>query len=344
MIYQTSSIPLLSVKILILWSFLIGLPSCEEPVTPEFQPDSSIVFLPNEFELGLSSFFVAVWPDSNIYYAGPLRMLVLDSSYNVVRDSTLLIHQRTSFLYAHRSKKRLLYVASSFVTRSEGSLYELDRVSGIHVQLLDSSYHVSSAVYTPDNTVIYYSYGNDRGLQAGYYEFQPGTDRHTLLIPFLPRVGSNSREPANGFDIHPDGKTLLIPFDQNARVPVVARYNRDQKTLDTLALPIDSVVGRTCLWMRYNSTGSKILYSYYPYSAFGDAVWTSSEVGIIDAVTGQKKVIPIQINRDNISVNVFPSWSPNDKDIIFGSAPVTKASGSVVGLYSIVIKKNVLGL
>lgn len=342
MIHRTSFIPLLLVKIFILWSLLIGLSACEDPVTPEFQPDSSIVFLPNEFELGVSSCFVAVWPDSNIYYAGPLRVLVLDSLYKVVRDSTLLPSQRASFLYAHRSKKRLLYVSSSFVTRSEGSLYELDRISGVHTQLLDSSYHVSSAVYTPDDRVIYYSYGNTKGLQAGYYEFQPGTDRHTLLIPFLPHIGVNSREPANGFDIHPDGTTLLIPFDQDARVPIVVRYNRDLKTLDTLALPIDSVVGRTCLWLRYNSIGSKILYSYYPYSAFGDAVWTGSEVGIIDVATGQKKVIPIRVNRDNISVNVFPSWSPNEKDIIFGSAPVTGASGNVVGLYTIAIKKNVL--
>jgi hypothetical protein len=339
---QTSSIPLLMVKILLLWSLLIGLYGCEDPVTSEFQPDSSIVFLPNEFELGLSSFFVAVWPDSNIYYAGPLRMLALDSAYKVVRDSTLTLYQRVSFLYTHRSKKRLLYVASSFTTRSEGSLYELDRASGSHTLLLDSSYHVSSAVYTPDNTIIYYSYGNTKGLKAGYYEFQPGMNQHTLLIPFLPRIGISSREPANGFDIHPDGKTLLLPFDQDARVPVIARYDRDRKTLDTLVLPIDSVVGRSCFWLRYNSTGSKILYSYYPYSALGDAVWTGSEIGIIDIATGWKKVIPIRINRDNISVNIFPSWSPNEKDIIFGSAPVTPASGNVVGLYSVAIKKNVL--
>lgn len=101
------------------------------------------------------------------------------------------------------------------------------------------------------------------------------------------------------------------------------------KKLDTLPVEFykesDSIHSHRFVWVRYNSTGTKIVYSNYPRFSLGQIATPgdTSEIGIIYNATKQRKILdcsPLIYSPREKSINMFPNWSPDDKSIVYGSS------------------------
>lgn len=90
----------------------------------------------------------------------------------------------SNFFHMNSDYSKTLLVKSQFTTFSSGELAEANLVNETFKLLKDSTYNISSAVYWHgDNSkLVYYSYGNDNGLEAGYYLHNKATDTDSLLL------------------------------------------------------------------------------------------------------------------------------------------------------------------
>lgn len=223
--------------------------------------------------------------DDTIYYFGAvLGYAIIDTQFNVKEDSTFrpssyiyqLSGQKITYMSEITSSGNFLIVVSSFGDVSMGRLYEYQTNKNDFSLLKDSAYNISSAVYWHgnDNKLVYYSYGNDRGLRAGYYLYNKTTDSDSLLLAYESPAGP--LEVINGFDLSPDNQILLIPAVRASRTvfkaPKIVAYNLQTHKADTLNVDFD----RMGLWLRYSPDGDRILYRNFPPYVGGSHEWRQS--------------------------------------------------------------------
>lgn len=282
---------------------------------------------------------MGVWYDDYIFTSQPNYRLKVDDNFKVTED-TLIYEYEEVFTYLSINKlstkalggKRRIYSDIYSCSLSEINLHNFS-----YRLLRDSSHNISSAVYLNDDTkCIYHSYGNTLiNKQPGFYFFDISNDTDSLLFTYSSELGPY--EILNGFDVSPDNQYLIFPVHYWNNEPKIVKYDLQTKKLDTLNLKFD----RQLLWLRFNSTGSQIVYSNYPVGAWGSTVSTDSEIGIIEVNSLTKRVLDV-VPKPGWRVNTFPSWSPDNKHIVYSSAkgPAYEPPGAK-GLYQLFILKNV---
>ncbi len=287
---------------------------------------------------------------NKVFYAiRPVEEIKTDSSFKLVNANYLDYIPRDdakpeSFFQFNKDFSKLLIVKTTFIDISMGELDEANIKNETYSIVKDSTYRISSAVYWhgDDNKLVYYSYGNDRGLKAGYYLYNETTDQDSLLLAYESPDGPS--EMINGFDLSPDNSKLLIPMVRatplTARSPLVGIYNLHTQTMDTLKVHFDLSYVRVGLWLRYNSDGSKILYCNFPHGSYTYTTNDDSQVGIIEMPSQTKRVLDVNTYIGGRSVQLAPTWGPNDQNIIYGSAPLAMPSGAK-GTYSLYVLKRV---
>jgi hypothetical protein len=299
---------------------------------------------PNIISLDKKYYFsrCAEWIDNNQFYTvGPIRNIQTDSSFNITKD-TLLAPYGSYYIESNNSGNKILFVQSKFSDVSEGALKEYDIVTGQFVELFDSTYNISSAVYyRGDDSIIYYTYGKPFYNNPGYFLYNRSTGESTKILEYLAQIEGPEAEMVNGFDIHPTKNILLIPAVRRARSPLIIQYNMEKKVMDTLDINFDFSFNRICLWLRYNKVGDKVLYSCYPEYAGTSTTNDDSEIGIIDLTSMEKRVLDVNTNSGGTfrSVNVFPNWSPDGRHIVYGSGKLSIEGAR--GTYHLYILKNV---
>lgn len=279
------------------------------------------------------NFYMAVWKGNRIFPIQGLSKFVLDAEYNVLKDTLLEASIKWgdwTYIDANSLGSKLLLVARTYVNGTfSGSLYEYDVNSGQLQLLYARSRNIASARYYPqdETKIIYYTFGDSLNtICPGYYLRTNASHMDSLLFPYLSSAGG--WETLHGFDIHPSENTLLIPISRsvgqfNLAAPKLGIVSLDNQKLDTLDISFDMSFIRTGLYVRYNHSGSKILYCCFPENAYGYVTNDNSEVGIIDASTLTKKILNVDTYGKELgSVQLAPNWSPDENAIVFGSGQV----------------------
>jgi len=284
-------------------------------------------------------FRMGAWTDNVVYCVSPGRRIKLSSNFQILEDTLVLFPGGYRFMSNYQGGKVML-VRSNFSDVSSGRLLEIETQTFNQRTLRDSTYNVSSAIYTLDeNQCIYYSYGNSgRQIPAGYYKLDLSTLQDSLLFGYVTEVGP--AEVTNGFDISSDGMRLLLPINREVEPPLMVEYTLATGARETLNVSFD----RQLLWVRYHPTRSQILYSNYPRGAGGSTVATDGEIGVIERASLTKRVLDANPFADQgwRAVSVFPNWSPDGLHIVYGGTkgPAIEPP-RVKGAYSLFILKNV---
>lgn len=331
--------------LLVLISLCCCLSACSSNTDAPVSKDD-ILAIPDTWDNGLltGNFQMGVWAPGRIYYTFPLSSIAINDRFEL-SDETHELYSSPSFISVSRDGQKMFYVNTLFSDISMGSLHIRNLLSGEDEVLLDSTKLVSSARYVGNtNDIVYYSYGsfnsntNPLPGDAGYYIKRPGVTKDSLLLQHFSEAGPN--ELLNGFDITPDGKTLYYTLTFKNKAPQIVRVDLQISKRDTLPIVFDLNYDRRCLWLQLNSTATKLLYGVYPDNAWQTEVTDNSEVGVIDLPSLHKKEIRMQSPlRFSNFMALFPSWSPDDKHIVFGGGPIS--SDGTVGLYSLFVLKNV---
>lgn len=354
--------PLLRISILVLLTtgIVLGLATtgCSNPSEPEKPSpiNEDIVQVADCCTERNAQFIMGDWINNKIYTTKFPHIFELDDSLYSKREEQIFEFdgdgRPINYLELSRDGTHLLVVRSFYVDASVGSLHEHDLQSGERPKpselpvLRDSSYAVGSAVYLPGSDgkkVVYYSYGSipegtNTGPTPGYYllDTETGTDR--LLIEHTSPAGFE--EIFNGFDVSPDGRTLLYPINydnfRESRSPQVARYDLTTGVRDTL----DWAFRPQLLWLRYSPDGDQLLYNIYQEDAFSVSSGRVDSVGVISLSTGMRRSLETTTNSEGESIDLFPRWSPDGRHIVYGSGPVARESGAV-GNFSLYVLKNV---
>jgi hypothetical protein len=284
------------------------------------------------------SYTHGIWRNNTIYCISPFREITVNSNFEVIRDTILELFKRYKFLAPNKTGDSMLIVKSIYPDVSVGALVLRDNVTGAVTELRDSSFEIGSARFLKGgNKCIYYSYGNPgKSVPAGYYRLDIGTGADSFLLPFDSEVGTT--EVIHGFDVSPDDRKLIIPMSHFSGYPKMGSYDLETGILETLK--VDFI--HQYLWLRYNSTGSKILYSNHPYGAVAGTANDTSEVGIIDIASMSKQILNVNVSAPYPSISLFPDWSSDDEHIVYGNAPgpMIEPLGSV-GYFSLYLLTNV---
>lgn len=281
---------------------------------------------------------MGVWHDSSIYCLIPIRWLTLDNQLRVKRDSLLNLFGSYWYVTVNGSGTKLLLVTSMYDNVSVGRLLEMDIATGQFKVWRDSTYNVSSARYLPgDSGLVYYSYGYPNvGSSPGYYRLDFNTGADSLILRYESDLGPD--EVINGFDISADGRKLLFPLNHANTPPQAVELDIASKVSDTLNAKFD----RQLLWLRYNPQLSQILFCNYPLGSGGSTVDEDSQIGVMDIPSMSKRVLDVNPYPGWLAVSLFPNWSADGKNIVYGSAkgPATEPPGAV-SLSSLYILKHV---
>ncbi len=228
--------------------------------------------------------------------------------------------------------------------RSEGQLrmYDLQADTG-SVIVRDSTYNISSLRIRElsDGSLlkVYYSYGNEnKGLEAGYYRLSETGPPDELLLAHSNPDGS--KEIINGFDLSPDGSTLLYPIHPDlvpgpalygGPRPELVRMNLETGAQDTLPVKFNV---QQFLWARYHPSGEKIVVSNYPREIIGFNSVDKDSMYIVDLNTYHRRPLDTRTRTHFYTADVFPSWSPDGNLLLYSSAPVGRSDFSI-GKYSV---------
>lgn len=327
-------------------------PDPGDPINPDIVQAKSA-----QESLRAPTYFMAAWRENGVFSTSPIRKLTMGPDFKVhevreiywndIRDELSSTFAFGSYLEATQAGTKLLIVKSNYGAVSAGALYEYETASSELRLLRDSTYNISSAVYVPGSDgskLVYYSYGQPLGEGAGYYRLDRDTGTDSLLLEHISPVGPD--EMLNGFDLSPDGSTLLVPAvratPSRARPPQIVEYNLETQTADTLDVHFEVGRGRIGLWLRYSPDGRQILYSNFPVGVYTHRVSAPSEVGLIEMPAEEKRVLDVNTNQYGSSVQLAPTWSPNGRHIVYGSAagPVEEPPGAK-GDFSLYVLKNV---
>ena len=334
----------------ILFMFLSGV-NCKGPTDAggnKINPDLKEIKFSNP---KLSpDFYMAVWRGNTIFPIQGLSKFVLDAEYNVLQDTLLEANIKWgnwTYIDANSFGSKLLLVEKTYIDGTpSGSLYEYDVNSGQLQLLYERSRNIASARYHPqdDTKIIYYTFGDSLNtISPGYYLRTKKSQVDSLLFPYLSSAGV--WETLHGFDIHPNENSLLIPISRcvgqfNHASPKLGIVSLNKQKLDTLDINFDMSFFRTGLYVRYNRSGSKILYCCFPENAYGYVTNDNSEVGIIDASTLTKKILNADTYGKELgSVQLAPNWSPDENAIVFGSGQVI-SSGQAGKRHLYILKLN----
>lgn len=356
-------VPPLPISALLL---VVLFPACNGPTGPEDPPEPPDTTAINEDIVqvadccinGRSAYYImGDWTGDRIYATKFPRVFQLNDSLQSVRDSRPFVFdgdgRPINYMELSEDGTRLLIVGSFYADVSVGSLHEYDVQNGgrpipSEVPVLrDSSYAVSSAVYLPGSEgekVVYYSYGsmpesNENGPTPGYYLLDTTTGEDSLLVEHASPAGTE--EIFNGFDVSPDGQTLLYPLQYTNigrfKPPNVLAYDMETGTRDTLEVEFESQF----VWLRYGSEGQQVLYGTYPFGALGYTdSGRSDRIGIIELSTMEKRVLETDPAPEAPSLDLFPRWSPSGRHIVYSSAPVAMPRGAIDN-NSLYVLKNV---
>jgi hypothetical protein len=311
----------------IILALLTFSPSCKDDLSPDAgTPPSSEIILVRPVDDSLhptisGDYKLGIWVREKIYCVGPLRQLTLDQNFHVSRDTIVDLYSGFWYLSADTSGDRLLAVQSQYYDVFTGALFELDTRSWSRRRLRDSTYNISTACYAfHDSAILYYSYGNPNiGYLAGYYLLDRVNLTDSLVLRFDSPVGAY--EAANGFDISRDSRKLAFPLHSWTRPPMILEFDLVTGALDTLPVSFQ----KQFLWLRFDPTGTRILYSNYARGSGGIITADTSEVGVISLRTMTKFVLPVNpwpATPSRLgSVSMFPDWSPDGKNICYGNSP-----------------------
>jgi len=292
---------------------------------------------------------------NQIIYIGELfGVLDIGPSFTVENDSIFPpVNQvqgvKATYMSDITSSNSFLVTLSSFSDVSTGRLYEYNIELNQFSLLKDSLFNISTAVYWPgkDTRLVYYSYGNEDGLEAGYYLHDKIADTDSLLLAHRSEIGPS--EMLNGFDLSPDGTKLLYPNIRASfsnpdapQTPQIIEYNLNTQQADTFATKFDLSFVRIGLWLRYSPSGDRILYCNFPLGSFERVTNDDSEVGIIELPSRTRRVLDVNTNPEGErrSVQLAPTWSPEGEYIIYSSGALFLSSGNK-GDYSLYLLKNV---
>ena len=207
-----------------------------------------------------------------------MRRLTLEPSISipfVVNEE--LIEGDVMYMTKSETEDKLYTVQVPEYRESIGRLNEYDISGDTFTTIRDSSYNISSIRIREltDGSLlkVYYSYGNeDTGLEAGYYRLsETGPPDELLLVHENP---NGSRETINGFDLSPDGSTLLYPVHHaflrgdvyGGPPPTLVRLNLNTGLRDTLPVAFNQ---QQFLLARYHPGGEKLVVSNYPRNIVG---------------------------------------------------------------------------
>ncbi len=306
-------------------------------------------------EFGIGSFFLNEWQPGEIFTILELRRLDVtlygtavyterEKFYDIDPDGA-----RPATFLSKSPKENLLYIViTNEYSRSIGELRALD-LSTPHTPkelpplVRDSTYNISSIRIRElsDGSLlkVYYSYGNeDTGLEPGYYRLSETGPPDELLLAHSNPDGPS--EAINGFDLSPDGSTLLYPIHPDL-VPGPAAYGGPRPELATLhletgtreTLPVQFNV-QQFLWARYHPGGEQIVVSNYPRNILGFTSVDIDSMYIVDLNTYRRRPLDTRTWRLYYTADVFPSWSPDGNLLIYGSAKVFPSDFSL-GRYSV---------
>jgi len=295
--------------------------------------------------VGYRNYHFAEWYPREVYTTTQMRRLSLEPSISipfVVNEE--LIEGDVMYMTKSETENRLYTVRTKFYKESVGRLNEYDISGDTFTTIRDSSYNISSIRIRElqDGSLlkVYYSYGNeDTGLEAGYYRLsETGPPDELLLAHENP---NGSRETINGFDLSPDGSTLLYPVHHafvrgdvyGGPPPTLVRLNLNTGLRDTLPVTFNQ---QQFLWARYHPGGEKLVVSNYPRNIVGNVVRSVDldSMYVVDMNTFHRRPLDTRTWDQHYTTDIFPSWSPDGNYLIYSSGIVFPKS-TTIGEYSI---------
>ena len=295
--------------------------------------------------VGYRNYHFAEWYPGEVYITFQMRRVTLEPRTSIpFVTGEQLIDGNIMYMTKSETEDKLYGIEITRYKESVGRLNEYDISGDTFTTIRDSSYNISSIRIREltDGSLlkVYYSYGNeDTGLEAGYYRLRETGPPDELLLAHENPNGS--RETINGFDLSPDGSTLLYPVHHafvrrdvyGGPPPTLVRLNLNTGVRDTLPVTFNQ---QQFLWARYHPSGEKLVVSNYPRNIVGNVVRSVDldSMYVVDLNTFHRRPLDTRTWDQHYTADIFPSWSPDGNYLIYSSGIVFPKS-TTIGEYSI---------
>ena len=294
---------------------------------------------------GQGDYHMSAWSPGEVYTTLQLRQLRIDKDRHPPKNmGEQYIGGDVMYVTKSLTEDKLYTIKVTEYGASIGRLNVYDLSTEAFTTIRDSTYNISSIRIRElsDGSLlkVYYSYGNeDAGLEAGYYRLSESGPPDELLLGHSNPNGS--RETINGFDLSPDGSTLLYPihhaFVQGSAYggppPELATLHLE--TGATQTLPVEFNL-QQFLWARYHPGGEKLVVSNYPRNIVDIEVRSIDldSMYIVDLNDFSRTPLDTRTNTHFFTVDIFPDWNPDGDYLIYSSANVSRRDFGI-GTYSI---------
>ena len=306
-------------KNILLLAFLLGLifVCCEPTETfPEKKPiNENIVALPNSEHLNN-----ALWiNDSTLFYS--VGYYTITDNFKSIADKILIRKFYDNYIMQDYMDDKILWTRRYYApdVGSSVALNEYSLATGEQTTICEDRLITGAKYYRDSKYIIYHAYANIGTSQqrlSAFYLYDRENNTKKVLLSDTTDSYSVAFSNVKGFDIHPE-KNILLTLGNNYNL---IEYNIDSRQVDTLSVSFPPVNNKKFLWLRYDNSGNHVVYSHYYY--IPDSEWGESEIGILNMQTNEKQVLDVNTNTRGTSVNIFPSWSPDNKHIVYGSGSV----------------------